>query len=232
LGRYLAYYIPCLKWLRQYKSSFLVDDLVSALSVASIYLPMVLSFADSLAHVPPINGLYSFVFNPLIYAIFGSSPALMVGPDATASLLVGTIVRRSMDDADGDADLVLQARICGIVAGVSGATILVAGIARLGFLEGVFSRPFLRGFISAVGFVIFVEQLVPQTGLVEEAKRAGVSHGSSVEKLAFLIRNLEKVHVLTAIVAGTCFVVLLSLRLAKPNGLQAPDFTANVALGT
>lgn len=205
--------MPCLNWLRQYKASYLTGDLVAAITVASVYLPMVLSFADSLAHVPPINGLYAFVFNPLIYAIFGSSPALMVGPDATASLLVGTIVKRSADyTGGGDEDSVLQAKVCGVVVGMAGAAILVAGLARLGFLDSVFSRPFLRGFISAVGFVIFVEQLVPQLGLVEEAKEAGVSHGSSVDKLGFIFRNLDSVHALTAIVSATSFGSLIVLR--------------------
>ena len=205
--------MPCLNWLRQYKASYITGDLIAAITVASVYLPMVLSFADSLAHVPPINGLYAFVFNPLIYAIFGSSPALMVGPDATASLLVGTIVKRSVDLVDGDEDPVLQAKVCGVIVGMAGAAILVAGLARLGFLDSVFSMPFLRGFISAVGFVIFVEQLIPQAGLVAEAKRAGVSHGSSVEKLNFLFRNVHNVHGLTAIVSATSFVSLLVLRL-------------------
>ncbi|SPO01524.1 related to sulphate transporter proteins [Cephalotrichum gorgonifer] len=235
----LSYYIPCLSWLRQYKTSYISGDLIAALSVASIYLPMVLSFADSLAHVPPINGLYSFVFNPLIYAIFGSSPALMVGPDATASLLVGTVVKGSVDLVDGDSDPVLQAKICGVIAGMAGCTILVAGLARLGFLDSVFSRPFLRGFISAVGFVIFVEQLLPELGLVDEAKRAGVSHGSSVEKLTFLARNIHKSHHLTVIVSATAFVVLLVTKYMKkylqpryPSVAYIPDRLIIVVIGT
>lgn len=211
-SRFFSYYMPCLNWLRQYKPSYITGDLIAAITVASVYLPMVLSFADSLAHVPPINGLYAFVFNPLIYAIFGSSPALMVGPDATVSLLVGTIVKRSADYSGGDEDPVLQAKVCGVVVGMTAAAILVAGLARLGFLDSVFSRPFLRGFISAVGFVIFVEQLVPQLGLVEAAKSAGVSHGSSVDKLGFIFRNLNNVHFLTVLVSATSFFSLIVLR--------------------
>ena len=176
--------------------------------------------------MPPINGLYAFVFHPLIYALFGSSPALMVGPDATASLLVGTTVKRSADLSGGDEDPVLQAKVCGVLVGMAGAAILVAGVARLGFLDSVFSRPFLRGFISAVGFVIFVEQLVTQMGLVEEAKRAGVSHGSSVDKLAFMFRNVNKVHTLTAIVSATAFVSLMVLKLVpQPSPPSPPNFT-------
>jgi len=196
----------------------MTGDLISALTVASFYLPMVLSLADNLAHVPPIHGLYSFFFNPLIYAIFGSSPALMVGPDATVSLLVGTIVKRSGEEND-DA---LQAQVCGIIAGIAGATLLAAGLVRIGFLDSVLSRPFLRGFISAIGFVIIVDQLLPQMGLTEAAKKAGVSHGSSVEKLTFLIRNWRQAHTLTFAISATSFVVIMVCRYvhAPPPLLQ------------
>ncbi|PKS05993.1 hypothetical protein jhhlp_007826 [Lomentospora prolificans] len=212
---YFSYYIPCLTWLRAYKASYLWGDFIGSLTVASFYLPMVLSLADNLAHVPPIHGLYSFFFNPLIYAIFGSSPALLVGPDATVSLLVGTVVKRSVDQGGSEDNDVMQAQVCGVIGGIAGATLLVAGLVRIGFLDSVLSRPFLRGFISAIGFVIVVDQLLPQTGLSEAAKEAGVSHGSSIEKLNFLIRNWEHAHKLTFIVSLTAFIVIMVCRQIK-----------------
>ena len=101
--RYLSYYIPCLTWMQQYKLSFIKGDLVAALTVASFYLPMALSLASNLAHVPPIHGLYSFVFNPLVYALLGSCPQMIVGPEAAGSLLVGSVVKQSVDSG-GDED--------------------------------------------------------------------------------------------------------------------------------
>lgn len=212
-SRYLAYYIPFLNWMRQYRWSYLKGDLIAAVTVSSFYLPMALSLADNLAHVPPINGLYSFVFNPFIYALLGSCPQMVVGPEAAGSLLVGTVVKSSVDLGRGeDDDNVLHAKICGVVAGMAGATVFIAGIARLGFLDSVLSRPFLRGFISAIGFVIAVDQLIPELGLGRHAEQTGASHGSSVEKIRFLLGHLEYVHKLTFAVALGSFVIIMVFR--------------------
>ena len=182
--------------------------------MASFYIPMSLSYASNLGHIPPINGLYSFVFNPLIYALLGSCPQMVVGPEAAGSLLVGEVVRSSIDkDHSSDADQRMQARIAGVVTGMAGAVIFVAGLTRLGFLDSVLSRPFLRGFISAIGFVILVNMLIPELGLAERAQEVdGVSHGSSVDKLMFLARNLQYAHGLTCGIAFGSFAIIMILR--------------------
>src|SRR6201999_1202837 len=94
---YFSYYFPIVKWVSQYRWSFFQGDLTAALTMASFYIPMSLSYAANLAHVPPINGLYSFVFNPLIYAFLGSCPQMVVGPEAAGSLLVGQVVKTCID---------------------------------------------------------------------------------------------------------------------------------------
>ncbi|KAK3903487.1 sulfate transporter family-domain-containing protein [Staphylotrichum tortipilum] len=213
---YLSYYLPVLVWARQYSWSYFKGDFIAALTVAGMYVPMALSLADNLAHVPPLNGLYSFVFNPLIYALLGSCPAMIVGPEAAGSLLVGTVIKGNVDRGEGaDDDATLHARLCGIVAGMSGAMVLIAGVARLGFLDSVLSRPFLRGFISAIGVVVAVDQLVPELGLSHLADRAHIGHASSVDKLTFIFKNLDQVHTLTFVVAATSFAVIMVCRELK-----------------
>ncbi len=192
---------------------------------------MALSLASNLAHVPPIHGLYAFVFNPLIYAILGSCPQMIVGPEAAGSLLVGTVVQQSVDTGGSDEDNdLLHAQICGVVAGMAGAIVLIAGLARLGFLDSVLSRPFLRGFISAIGFVIAVDQLIPELGLADLASEQGVSHGSSIDKIAFIVENVGEVHHLTFAVAGISFLVIMICRELKkrlepkfPSVVFVPD---------
>jgi len=182
--------------------------------MASFYIPMSLSYAANLGHLPPINGLYSFVFNPLVYALLGSCPQMVVGPEAAGSLLVGEVVRSSVDGGySGDLDQYTNARIAGVVTGMAGAVIFVAGLTRLGFLDNVLSRPFLRGFISAIGFVILVDQLIPEMGLVDRANEVGfVKHGSSAEKLVFLIENAGYAHQLTCAVAFGSFAIIMVCR--------------------
>ena len=211
---YLAYYLPFLNWIMQYRWSYLQGDLIAALTMASFYIPMSLSYASNLGHIPPINGLYSFVFNPLIYAFLGSCPQMVVGPEAAGSLLVGTVVRSSVDQGHiGDDDDAMNAAVAGVVTGMAGAVIFVAGLTRLGFLDSVLSRPFLRGFISAIGFVIVVDQLIPEMGLSKKAKHTeGIGHGSSLEKVIFLIENVTHVHGLTCGVAFGSFAIIMLCR--------------------
>ena len=213
-SRYLAYYFPFLNWITQYRWSYFHGDLIAALTMASFYIPMSLSYASNLGHIPPINGLYSFVFNPLIYALLGSCPQMVVGPEAAGSLLVGTVVKGSVDLGHaGDDDDALHAAIAGTVTGMAGAVIFIAGLTRLGFLDSVLSRPFLRGFISAIGFVILADQLIPEMGLTKRAKHVGgVSHGSSLDKIVFLVENVKYAHGLTCGVAFGSFAIIMVCR--------------------
>ena len=96
---------------------------------------------------------------------------------------------------------------------MAGAILLIAGSARLGFLDNVLSRPFLRGFISAIGIVILIDQLVPELGLTARAAEVGgVSHGSCAAKLGFLFTNLDHVHGLTAAVSLGSFAIIMVCR--------------------
>ncbi|KAF2004600.1 hypothetical protein P154DRAFT_531199 [Amniculicola lignicola CBS 123094] len=227
---YLAYYIPIINWGRQYKWRYLKGDFVAALTMASFYIPMSLSYASNLGHVPPINGLYSFAINPLIYAILGSCPQMVVGPEAAGSLLTGEVVRENIKKGtSGDNDGVRNAQIAGIVTCMAGAFIFLAGLFRLGFLDNVLSRPFLRGFISAIGVVIFIDQLIPELGLAKLAADE-VSHGSCLDKVIFLCRNVGKSHGLTAAVSLGAFGIIMFFRTLKirlqpryPSVAYVPD---------
>lgn len=103
--------------------------------------------------------------------------------------------------------------MAGVVTGMAGAIIFIAGLTRLGFLDSVLSRPFLRGFISAVGFVIIVDQLIPELGLQNLASEVGgVSHASSVDKLRFLFANINKASGITCAVSGISFLIIMVFR--------------------
>ncbi|KPI40656.1 putative sulfate transporter [Cyphellophora attinorum] len=215
---YFSYYVPFVKWITQYQWAWFQGDLVAAFTMASFYIPMSLSYASNLGHIPPINGLYAFVFNPLVYALLGSCPQMVVGPEAAGSLLVGTVVTTSIDrHGTRDDDDVLNAQVAGVVTTIAGAVLFVAGFARLGFLDSVLSRPFLRGFISAIGFVIFIDQALPELGLSRRAEH--VAHHSTADKFVFIIKNFDHVHGLTAAVSLSAFAIIMVFRELK-NRLQ------------
>ncbi|KAJ5818135.1 hypothetical protein N7474_003726 [Penicillium riverlandense] len=228
---YFSYYIPFFTWIGQYRWSFIRGDFIAALTIASIYIPMALSLASNLAHAPPINGLYSFVINPLVYALLGSCPLLVVGPEAAGSLLTGAIVKASISQGhSGEDDSMASAMVVGVATSMAGAMILVAGLTRLGFLDNVLSRPFLRGFITAIGFVIFVDQLIPELGLADPAQESGASHGTTAQKLVFIVQNIRDSHALTAAVSVVSFVVIMIFRTLKkwlmpryPQVIYFPD---------
>jgi MFS superfamily sulfate permease-like transporter len=204
--------VPFLNWIRQYKWAYLKGDLVAAITMASFYIPMSLSYASNLGHIPPVNGLYSFVFNPFVYAILGTCPQMVVGPEAAGSLLTGQVVRDNISKKHwDDADQTRNAQIAGMTTFMAGAVIFFAGIFRLGFLDNVLSRPFLRGFISAIGIVILVDQLIPEMGLQGLAGNA-VEHGSSVDKLMFIIHSGSKAHGLTCAVSFGALAVIMVCR--------------------
>ncbi|KAF2719304.1 hypothetical protein K431DRAFT_273036 [Polychaeton citri CBS 116435] len=214
---YLLYYIPCVNWMKQYRWSFLQGDLIAALTMASFYIPMSLSYASNLGHIPPINGLYSFVFNPIVYALLGTCPQMVVGPEAAGSLLTGQVVREAINAGHhSDLDGHHHAQIAGMVTGIAGAIILAAGLCRLGFLDSVLSRPFLRGFISAIGIVILVDQLIPEMGLETAASHSQAgSHGSSLDKILFLVRHGKEAKKLTCAVSFGAFAIVMLLREVK-----------------
>ena len=139
---------------------------------------------------------------------------LVVGPEAAGSLLVGTIVKSSVRQGHSpDDDDVANAMVVGVATALAGSMILIAGITRLGFLDNVLSRPFLRGFITAVGFVILVDQLVAELGLTQRAKEVGgVLHGSTIEKLIFVIENVVHSHHLTTAVSFVSFAIIMVSR--------------------
>lgn len=214
---YLGYYFPFLRWMPQYSWTFLQGDLAAAITMASFYIPMALSYANNLAHLPPINGLYAFAVNPLIYGFLGTCPQMVVGPEAAGSLLLGEVVKSSIEKGNtSEDDPHLNSRIAGVVTSISGLVIFIGGLMRLGYLDSVLSRPFLRGFISAIGFVIIADQLLPETGLLEAAKAAHKSHGSSYQKLEYVFSHLSKAHALTCYVSfGSFFIIMFCRELKK-----------------
>ena len=202
---------------------------------------MSLSYAANLAHVPPVQGMYAFVFNPFVYAILGTCPQMIMGPEAPGSLLTGGVVVDSIRRGHSrDDESFVHAQIAGVTTGCAGAFLLLSGLFRLGFLDSVFSRPFLRGFISAIGFVIAVDQLIPEMGLSPIAKHdASAQHGSTVAKFGFLLKNVKNAHGLTCAVSFGTFAITMICRELKrrlqphyPNVAFIPDRFTIVVLTT
>jgi SulP family sulfate permease len=149
----LGVLLPIVKWLPVYKRKDLVGDLMAGLIVAIMLVPQSMAYA-MLAGLPPEIGLYASILPLIIYAMFGSSRVLAVGPVAMVSLLtltgVGTIAK------SGTVEFITLALLLAFMTGVIQ---LLLGIARLGFLVNYLSHPVLVGFTSAAAIVIGFSQI-------------------------------------------------------------------------
>lgn len=154
--------LPVLDWGRHYDRDTLTRDLVAAVIVTIMLIPQSLAYA-LLAGLPPEVGLYASVAPLVLYAIFGTSRVLAVGPVAVASLMTAAIVGEYA--AVGTHAYWL---IAITLAFLSGAMLLVMGLLRLGFLAQFLSHPVISGFISASGILIAASQLKTILGIKAE----------------------------------------------------------------
>lgn len=153
MPRALSRYVPVLDWGRRYTRGALADDLMAAVIVTIMLIPQSLAYA-LLAGLPPEAGIYASIAPIVIYAVFGTSAALAVGPVAVVSLMTAAAIGQVAEQ--GTAGYAVAALV---LAGLSGAILLVMGVFRLGFLANFLSHPVIAGFISASGVLIAASQL-------------------------------------------------------------------------
>lgn len=149
----LARYFPILEWGRTYNAGVLTDDLMAAVIVTIMLIPQSLAYA-LLAGLPPVVGLYASILPLILYAVFGTSRTLAVGPVAVISLMTASAAGAVAEQGSAE---YLEAAIT--LAMLSGVMLAVLGILRAGFLANLLSHPVISGFITASGILIATSQL-------------------------------------------------------------------------
>jgi SulP family sulfate permease len=144
--------LPIVAWLRGYQRSDLGADVIAGLTTAVMLVPQAMGYA-LLAGLPPIHGLYASVAPILMYAVFGTSRHLAVGPVAMDSILVAASVGAIAEV--GTEQYVLIAAAVGMMVGVIQAGL---GFLRAGFLVNFLSRPVVAGFTAAAALIIAASQ--------------------------------------------------------------------------
>lgn len=213
----LPYYLPFMSWAPMYTWDKFFGDLVAGISLASFQIPLALSYATSIAHVEPICGLYSLAFTPLVYAVFGSVPQMIVGPESAISLVVGQATEQfSAHSKDVDTITISM-----MITFISGIVLLFLGTIRLGFLGNILSKALLRGFISSVGLVMIINSLVSELKLNKILKEVEGHYHTPVGKVLFLIRySSEYYHKPTALLSLICFLILITMRILKKKVMK------------
>jgi SulP family sulfate permease len=201
--------------LRGYKPAWLRYDLVAGLTVWAVLVPESLAYA-AIAGVPPVVGLYAAVPALILYAVFGSSRHLVVGPMAATAALSASIVAVYADAGGDDYTAVTVA-----LALVTGAVALIAGLLRLGFLAGFISEPVLKGFILGMALTIIVGQLPKLLGIDK-------TEGNFFEQAWGVATHLGETNLWTLGIGAVCLAVVLGCRRWLP---LVPGSLVAVAIG-
>ncbi|WP_334056013.1 SulP family inorganic anion transporter [Polaribacter sp. P097] len=144
--------IPILEWLPNYNTSLFKGDLVAGITVGIILIPQGIAYA-LIAGLPPIYGLYCALVPQVMYAIFGSSRQVAIGPVAMDSLIVATGVS-TLALAGSESYI----SIAILLALMVGTIQFILGIFSLGFIVNFLSKPVITGFTSAVALIIGLNQ--------------------------------------------------------------------------
>lgn len=202
--------MPILDWLPRYTRADFKGDLQAGLTVGVMLVPQGMAYG-LLAGVPPIYGLYSGIVPLLLYAFFGSSRQLSVGPVALVSLLILAGVGRFA--TTGSEAFVAMAIGTALIAGIIQVAL---SIFRLGFLINFLSHPVISGFTSAAAFIIGFSQLKFLLGI--ELARTNRIQDILLEAAA----NIHQTNFITLTIGAIGIVLILIIRRIRktlPSGL-------------
>ncbi|ROO87709.1 high affinity sulfate transporter 1 [Actinocorallia herbida] len=188
--------------LRGYRRSWLRGDVVAGLTVWAVLVPESLAYA-TIAGVDPVVGLYAAPAALLLYALFGSSRHLVVGPMSATAALSAAVVGGVSGGGGGFAALTAA------LAVVTGAVAVLAGLARLGFLSGFISEPVLKGFIVGLALTILAGQLPKLFGVPK-------GEGDFFEQIWSLVTHLGQANAWTTAVGLLSLVLVLALKRWLP----------------
>jgi sulfate permease, SulP family len=197
-------------WLRGYRRDWFSHDAVAGVVAACVVVPQAIAYAG-LAGLPVQVGLYAALVPMVVYALLGSSRALSVSVTSTISILTASAIAAS---ADGPSRAALLAILVGVI-------LLVAGLARLGFLADLISLPILTGYKAGTGLFILSGQL---------GKVLGISVGGKgfIENVGDLISGLSHISGATLALGAATLALLVWMRRAVP---KIPGPLVAVALG-
>jgi high affinity sulfate transporter 1 len=196
--------LPGLYRLRHYERAWLTPDVLAGTAVAAYLIPQVMAYAY-VAGLPPVVGLWAIGAALLVYAVFGSSRQLSVGPESTTALMTAVVVAPL---AAGDPGR--YAALAAALALVVGGLCLVARAVRLGFLADLLSKPVLVGYMAGIAVLMIVSQLEKVTGVP-------VTGDGVVAEIASFVRGLDQIHPATALLSAGVLALLLVVQWRFPR---------------
>ena len=238
-----AGWLPGLQTLRHYPANWLPHDIAAGLVLTTMLVPVGIAYAVA-SGVPGIYGLYATIVPLLAYALFGPSRILVLGPDSSLAAVILAVV---LPLSGGDPNRAIA--LAAMMAVVSGLVCIVAGLARLGFITELLSKPIRYGYMNGIALTVLISQLPKLFGfsIDSDAPLQSVEAivgsvldgrvnwttftvGAATLAVIYLLKGSKRVPgVLAAVVGATAVVGVLDLAAgagvsvlgALPQGLPA-----------
>jgi high affinity sulfate transporter 1 len=161
-GAAVMRWLPGLVTLRGYEASWLRHDLVAGLVLITMLVPVGIAYAVA-SGLPGVYGLYATIVPLLVYALFGPSRILVLGPDSSlAPIILAVVLPLSAGDP------VRAVALAGAMAIVSGLVCILAGVMRLGFITELLSKPIRYGYMNGIALTVLISQLPKLLGFSVE----------------------------------------------------------------
>jgi high affinity sulfate transporter 1 len=237
-------WFPGLITLRHYERSWLRHDVVAGLVMTTMLVPVGIAYAEA-SGVPGIHGLYATIVPLLVYALCGPSRILVLGPDSSlAAVILAVVLPLSGSDP------MRAVGVAGMMAIVSGVVCVAAGLARLGFITELLSKPIRYGYMNGIALTVLLSQIpklfgfsiaahgpLRQAQAILERIAAGSTNGAALAigaaalVLILVLKRRPRIPgILIAVVSATAVVAAFNLASRAgvsvlgplPQGLPAP----------
>ncbi|HYJ12625.1 MAG TPA: sulfate permease, partial [Thermomicrobiales bacterium] len=215
-GHDVARWVPGLAAARSYRRGWLSGDLVAGIVLVAMLVPQGIAYSE-LAGLPPVHGLYATMIPLIVYAILGPSRILVLGPDSAVAPVVAAAIIPIAGADPSD-----RIALAGMAAILVGLFCLVGGLAGLGFVADLLSRPVRTGYLAGIAATVIASQVPSLLGF-------SVEGDGFFDNLQALVRGIDETDAATAAVGVGALAAILMLRQVNP---RIPSALVVVILGT
>jgi high affinity sulfate transporter 1 len=229
-------WLPGVVTLREYRLTSLPHDVVAGIVLATMLVPVGIAYAVA-SGVPGINGLYATIIPLFAYALFGPSRILVLGPDSSlAAVILGVVAPLAVGDPGR------AVALAGMMAIVSGLVCVLAGVARLGFVTDLLSKPIRYGYMNGIALTVLISQLPNLFGFSIESEGplrslweignaiaggrtnwTAFAIGTGALAVILLLKNMERIPaVLIAVIGATIIAGVFDLEARAGLSVLGP----------
>jgi high affinity sulfate transporter 1 len=195
--------VPGFRAVTSYRREWLVKDIVAGVVLTTLLVPQGMAYAE-LAGLPAITGLYTSILCLLGYAVFGPSRILVLGPDSSLGPMIAATIA-PLVVAGGDPDRAVA--LASVLALMTGAIMVLAAVAKLGFIADLLSKPTMIGYMNGLALTILIGQLPKLLGFSVDAQ-------GPIAELVATVKGIANGDVVPAAavlgIAGVALILLLN----------------------